>query len=84
MEILSVITRSLQIQRIETLKNIRLKVRHFAFNLSKTKLCLAISVGSFKFTETVVWRCSVKNVFLKISQNSQENTCTRVSFLINF
>ena len=26
--------------------------------------------------------CSVKKVFLKISHNSQENTCTRVSFLI--
>ena len=27
-------------------------------------------------------RCSVKKVFLEISQNSQENTCARVSFLI--
>ena len=27
------------------------------------------------------WRCSVKTVFLKISQNSQENTCVGVSFL---
>ena len=32
--------------------------------------------------EAVVQRCSVKKVFLKISQNSQENTCTRFSFLI--
>ena len=32
-------------------------------------------------TEAVVQRCSVKKVFFKISQNSQENTCTRVSFL---
>ena len=31
--------------------------------------------------EAFVWRCSGKNVFLKISQNSQENTCARVSFL---
>ena len=29
---------------------------------------------------TVARRCSLKNVFL-ISQNPQENTCTRVSFL---
>ena len=36
----------------------------------------------FLYTEPVVQRCSVKNVFLEISQNSQENTCTRVSFLI--
>ena len=26
-------------------------------------------------------RCSIKKLFLKISQNSQENTCARVSFL---
>ena len=30
-------------------------------------------------TKAVV-RCSVKKVFLKISQNSPENTCARVSF----
>ena len=28
-------------------------------------------------TEAVVRRCSVKKVFLEISQNSQENTCAR-------
>ena len=33
-------------------------------------------------TEAVAQRCSVKIVFLEISQNSQENTCARVSFLI--
>ena len=33
-------------------------------------------------TEAVVWRCSVKKVFLEISQNIQENTCDRVYFLI--
>ena len=32
--------------------------------------------------EAVVQRCSVKGVFLKISQNSQENICAGVSFLI--
>ena len=31
--------------------------------------------------EAVVRWCSVKKGFLEISQNSQENTCTRVSFL---
>ena len=30
----------------------------------------------------VAQTCSVKKVFLEISQNSQENTCARVSFLI--
>ena len=28
-----------------------------------------------KKTETVAQRCSVKKVFLEISQNSQESTC---------
>ena len=32
--------------------------------------------------EAVVPSCSVEKVFLEISQNSQENTCARVSFLI--
>ena len=34
------------------------------------------------YLEAVVHRCSVKKVFLEISQISQENTCARVSFLI--
>ena len=33
--------------------------------------------------QAIARRCSVKKVFLEISQNSQENTCARVSFLIN-
>ena len=36
------------------------------------------------FLEAVGQRCSVKKVFLGIWQNSQENTCVRVSFLIKF
>ena len=31
--------------------------------------------------ETVTKRCSLKKVFLKISENSQENTCDRVFFI---
>ena len=42
------------------------------------------SSGSFtkdlEKVEAVVQRCSVKKVFLEISQNLQENTCARVSF----
>ena len=41
--------------------------------------------STFKlFPEAVTQRCSVKNVFLEISQNSQENTCARTSFLIKW
>ena len=35
---------------------------------------------SIQHSEAAVQMCSVKKVFLDISQNSQENTCTRVSF----
>ena len=34
------------------------------------------------FPEAVTQRCSLKKVLLKISQNSQENTFVRVSFLL--
>ena len=40
------------------------------------------TIGYFESIEVVVPRCSVKKAFLEISQNSQENTCARVSFLI--
>ena len=41
-----------------------------------------------QITEEVVWRCFVKKLFLKILQNSvpeqnKQNTCARVSYLIN-
>ena len=34
------------------------------------------------WTNVVVQRCSIKKVFLKVSQNAQENTYAKVSFLI--
>ena len=36
------------------------------------------------YTEAAAPRCSVKKLFLEISQKSQENTCPRVSLLIKF
>ena len=33
-------------------------------------------------SEVAIRRCSVEKMFLKISHDSQENTCPRVSFLI--
>ena len=38
--------------------------------------------SSYFMTEVVVRRCSVKKVLLEISENSQGNTCVRVSLLI--
>ena len=35
-------------------------------------------------SEAVSRKCAVKMVFLKISQNSQENACVRISFFNNF
>ena len=43
------------------------------------KKCLWDTV---QFVTEAVPRCSVKKVFLQISQNSQEKICARVSFLI--
>ena len=46
-------------------------------------LIARIPHSTILITEAVVQRCSVKKVFLKISQNSQKNMCARTSFLIN-
>ena len=39
--------------------------------------------GNFS-KQAVAQKCSLKKVFLETSQNSQENTCARVSFLTKF
>ena len=43
-----------------------------------------VSFTFFLNTDVVVRKCFVKIMFLKISQNSQENTSVRVSFLISY
>ena len=43
---------------------------------------ILFSQSLLKWTGAVFRRCSVKMVLLKISQNSQENACAGVSFLI--
>ena len=48
------------------------KRKHFAFNEWASEVSEAATKGV------------LKNVFLEISQNSQENTCVRDSFLIKF
>ena len=50
-----------------------------AFHL-KGKLRLPWNTAVLEFREAVVRRCFSKQVFLKISQYSQENTCVGVSF----
>ena len=51
-------------------------------NFRKNVYCEVAISSSLRYIEAVAKRCSVKIVFLEISQNSQENTCARVSFII--
>ena len=46
------------------------------------QVCLTERSTTLEQAEVVVRRCSVKKVFLEISQDLQENTCVRVSLLI--
>ena len=50
--------------------------------VSETQLERSLTSTIDLFWEAVVQRCSVKKMLLQISQNLQENICTRVSFLI--
>ena len=49
---------------------------------SKDMFLLQITTTCIRMSEAVARRSTVKKVFLKMSQNSQENTCARVSCLI--
>ena len=53
-------------------------------NLGKLRLtyCFHFVFWFVFYSEAVTQRCSVKKVFLDISQNSQENTSARVFFLM--
>ena len=51
-------------------------------NTTKEKRKIKALKNKVEKTEAVARTWSVKKVFLEISQNSQENTCVRVSFLI--
>ena len=42
---------------------------------------IQLAIHSLLATKAVVQRCSIKKVFLEISQNSRENISARVSFL---
>ena len=41
-----------------------------------------VMTGKLEIAEAVARSCSVKTMFLKMLQNSHENTCDRASFLI--
>ena len=65
------------------LKNKKRYMRIFFQNNHQNTKKIQSKINEFlQNREAVIRRCSVKKVFLKISQNSQENTSTRVFFSI--
>ena len=63
------------------LKNKKRYIRIFFQNNHQNTKKIQSKINEFlQNREAVIRRCSVKKVFLKISQNSQENTSTRVFF----
>ena len=50
--------------------------------MSQKVLCKPLPIMQ-QVTGIAISKCSIKKVFLKISQNPQEKTYARVSFLIN-
>ena len=64
--------------------NFSFLIRPFSYkilNILTTKMAFKMK-EKVLLIEAVVQRCSMKKVFLEISQNSQENICAGVSFLI--
>ena len=48
----------------------------------KDNIAISITIVKILFSEAATRGVLCKKVFLEISQNSQENTCARVLFLI--
>ena len=67
-----------------------MKTQNAMTSLYHSKVTLTQNMGVSLFSclghgvslEAAIQRCSVKKVFLEVLQNSQENTCVRVSSLI--
>ena len=59
-----------------------LKIKLLFIHNSEKTTPIYFQIVDYEIPEAVVRRCSVKKMFLKISQNFQENICARVSFLI--
>ena len=54
--------------------------RLVSFHFKKLTLSKSYFAGNKKIVlEAVAWRCSLKMLFLRISQKSQENTCAGIS-----
>ena len=71
-----------EISEIILTSEIWLAEHKLVVKLINISLVYTLSIRVVREHGVVVRRCSVKKVFLEILQNSQENTCARVSFLI--
>ena len=69
-------------QRNLTLTKLTKVLTYTCKNIKKIMMKIALLLIITIIKEAVTRRCSVKKMFLEISQNSQKNTCARVSFLI--
>ena len=69
---------SFHVHRSNLLYKNNLKGLYFKNHPAKVKYGVIMEIS----TEAVAQRCSVKKMFLKVSQNSQENICARDCFLI--
>ena len=56
--------------------NVKLRTLFVTWKMQNLSLEIQNKFGN---TEGVAYSCSAKKVFLEISQNSQENTCVRIS-----
>ena len=80
-------TKELIQEFIKALKELKL-IKEFISSLIALFTIARLRVTAYYYyltyaSEAVVRRCSVKKLFLKISQSSQENTCARC-FPVNF
>ena len=80
----SIISKFNNYPKIVNINNCLDKKSKLYFNeMSRTKIPKEITIlTSGNLPDVVARRCSAKKRFFKISQNSQENTYVRVSFLI--
>ena len=56
----------------------------YRYKIAKIDLNYKLQLTCIRISEAVTWQCSVKKVFLKISQNLRENTYARASFSLGW
>ena len=72
----------ISLKEFKKMNELLFPLKSLSYNFRGNSIWLT-HLNLLKGTEAVVQTCSVKKVLLEISQNSQENTCARVSFLVS-